>query len=266
MKKTLTGLVLLALVTALTGCRNKNEDLYGPSLTRAQAETHLQAIIDATSGSAFNKPTAYTLKRSSPFFALIIVVNRVDTVTYSPAKSYYLDQYGDDSYWAYLKDDQMIEAKSVLTTSSDSASTSASTRTSTYSVTNDTFTQACDAMRPKFAPYPDTVVSNAISSRPKDILAGLKEIDAGNGTLAGTSSVTYSVIDEEYRSQGDDNLYLSYTKKPSDKSSSTRCTYVFKDYLIQSDHEKQTIIDDGYDFTWGEPSISYPDLSTFTKN
>jgi hypothetical protein len=190
----------------------------------------------------------------------------VDTVTYSPAKSYYLDQYGDDSYWAYLKDDQMIEAKSVLTTSSDSASTSASTRTSTYSVTNDTFSQACDAMRPKFAPYPDTVVSNAISSRPKDILAGLKEIDAGNGTLAGTSSVTYSVIDEEYRSQGDDNLYLSYTKKPSDKSSSTRCTYVFKDYLIQSDHEKQTIIDDGYDFTWGEPSISYPDLSTFTKN
>jgi hypothetical protein len=258
MRKKILSLLSLALLFSVTGCRNQNEIDYGPSITRKEAITLLTSASGKTNATDYVLPTAFEAKITVPFLALILVVPRVDQIVYSQKQEFYSDIVGGDTYWAFRKDDQMIEAQSVSTAQGSSESKIEKT----YQVVNKSFTDAAGDMKPTFSPYAENIPANALRSRPKEILTRLNSLESDGSYSA--SATTYTVRKEEYRSNGEGNLFIAFEATPADGSNRLSITYVFKNSLLVQDDEKQTLVGNLSEYTWAEPTVTYPDLSTFT--
>lgn len=257
MNKKLLSLACLPLIVSLSACSGSNEAKYGPSISRSDAEVMLDSIYNTTSSTSFNLPTAYEATVTVPFFALILIVPRVDKVVYSESQQFYSDVVNGSSYWAFYKDGKMIEAQSVSVTQD-----STSVQNNTYKIVTDTFKEAVNDIKPIFSPGATSLAQNALVSRPNAIKARLLALDSDGYYVSGTTK--YSVKNEEYRSNGDGNLFIAFKAEPNDDSETLNVQYIFQNNLLIKDEEKQRLFTNDSEYAWEEPKIEYPDLSNFT--
>lgn|SRR5574344_239058 len=276
MKRSLAILpCLLIPCFALSGCTNPNEATYGPSITRTEAESHLEAISVAVNQASFSLPSAYYAYDSTVFLAIFIPVSSTDKITYDTTNQFYHDVYNGNEYWAFVKDGTVYEAKSVTSTVS-----SKETTTQTYTAVSLSWAGAVQEMVSannktrtflNAAPYPDTFLADTVKNKASTIEKGLKAFDTvatSSNSVSSSAGTTVTIQNEEYRSKADGQIYIHYVSvtKDSDGSSSTEHTYIFENNLLKKYYEKSGLIPEEIDMTYADVKLDYPTFNPTTSS
>lgn len=254
---TLGALSLLCLTSCGDDGKTK---LYGEKITRSDATSILSSIVVTTSATGYKLPTAFSAKVTTLTFALIFVGARTDDIVYDKDRSFYSDVCGGTTLWVYYKDSAMYQLSSVTTTDENSQSVVKKTYTTTSSGFDDAIYNSRTDI---FIPTPRSIPQEVLVDKPAEISKNLKAIEADGKYTSGTLS--YTIKDEEYRSKGDGSLYLSYTRVPSDGSSTMPCHYIFENSKLVEYYENNGIFAPGGTYSWDTPTYEYPNLSDFTK-
>lgn len=262
-------LALLTPLFALSGCGEDPNAKYGPTITRAEALTLLNAINTQAKGNPL--PAAYHATYTQPILVLILVGNHTDDITYDTTNSFYEDTLGSNSYWAFKKDNAIYTARDVT-----SSSNSTSTHTMSYEVHSSssyTFSEGVNAMVKEanggsfltITPYPDSFLIKEAQTRGQEIATELSAFGTEGNTSASNGT---SISDESYRSNGAGELFMSYktTTTSNGSSSTTTCEYRFSSNLMVRDYEYQSWVPNEANLSYSDVTLNYPDFSKFTPS
>lgn len=265
---------LLIPCFALSACTSANEKTYGPSITRVEAESHLDAIQSAVNASTFTLPAAYSATDANFIWVVIAVVPYNDKITYDATHQFYHDVYGGNEYWAFVKDGTVYEAKSETSTVSSKETTNQSyvAYSGSWEAAVSDMVSQNNKARSIFnsAPEPTALLNDAVRTKVGTIKAGLKAWDTTTSSSSNSSSAgtTVTIKDEEYRSKAEGQLYVHYTSvsKDSNGTTTTEHTYIFENYLLTKYYEKSGLFPVEIEMAYSDVKLDYPTFSPTTSS
>jgi|GEM_PF-2795389 hypothetical protein len=270
------GFLGLTMVAALlSSCGNPLEKEYGPTIKRADAMNALQTVINTNSASSVTVPTAFKASHTDTAAIILFVIPYTENMSYDKTNQYYYSEIGSIKRWVFVKDGTLYDAKYSKSSKTDANSSTYEVETKTYTVStagfdNEVQVAVNDKNGLTFLESridPQTIFSKANIAEPTAMLAKLKKFNDNGGSYT-DNSTTYTIANEQYRSNADGTLYISFTQNSvsgSDNKSTSTYTMGIKNYLTVTDRNKQSLLDYGYNYTWEAPTLSYPDLSTYVK-